>query len=229
MFLKVNKCSASQRDDCKDVSSKFLSCTVNFHLGFKNSVFKAKVIFQIFVKSDEISKDCSGHHENPGPLAEIPQMIYLQKESSQSTQWVKFRIKETKNQCYKVSKEKTLESGFVNEIFSNETYKSPNSLLSLSLCILTFAREIERVIERKERKRSNFGQQRGARPVERGARPVGRCATRPELLRRSENQRARPVGRGATRWEACATRWAGLLQTSKNFPNLLPNHQICSR
>jgi len=68
-----------------------------------------------------------------------------------------------------VSKEKTLESGFVNEIFSDETYKSPNSLLSLSLCILTLAREIERVIERKEQNYSDFGQLRGARPVERGA------------------------------------------------------------
>jgi len=46
----------------------FLSCTVNFHLGFKNSVFKAKVIFQIFVKSDEISKDFSGQHVTLAPL-----------------------------------------------------------------------------------------------------------------------------------------------------------------
>lgn len=80
--------------NCKHVSSIFLSCTLNFHLGFKNYVFKAKVIFlNFFVKSDEISKDCSGHHENPGPLAEIPQMIYLQKESRKSTKRVDFRAK----------------------------------------------------------------------------------------------------------------------------------------
>ena len=68
MCLKVNECSVSQRDDCKGVSSKFLFGTVNLHLGFKNSVFKAKVIFQIFVKGDEISKVFSEQNATLVPL-----------------------------------------------------------------------------------------------------------------------------------------------------------------
>jgi len=36
---------------------KILSCTVNFHLGFKNPVFKAKVISQNFVKFVKIQND----------------------------------------------------------------------------------------------------------------------------------------------------------------------------
>jgi len=46
---------------------KFLSCTINFHLGFKNSVFKAKIIFQIFVKNDEILKNSQGQHVTLAP------------------------------------------------------------------------------------------------------------------------------------------------------------------
>jgi len=85
MSLKVHECSASQREDCKHVSLIFLSCTVHFYLGFKNSVFKAKVILN-FCKNDEIPKSLQKGSSNPGPLAKVPQMIYLQKESSQSTQ-----------------------------------------------------------------------------------------------------------------------------------------------
>ena len=66
-----------------------------FNLGFKNSVFKAKVMLNL-CKKNEIPKSLQKDSSNPGPLAKIPQMIYLQKESSQSTKWVNFRTKETK-------------------------------------------------------------------------------------------------------------------------------------
>ena len=47
---------------------KILSCTVKFHLGFKNPVFKAKVIFQNFVKNGKISKGFKGQHVTLAPL-----------------------------------------------------------------------------------------------------------------------------------------------------------------
>jgi len=49
---------------------------------------------------------------------------------------------------------------------------SPHSLLSLSLCILELAREIERVKEIKESNNNVFGQLTGVRPIEGDARPV---------------------------------------------------------
>ena len=177
----------------------------------------------------KIQKNLQKGSNNPGPLAKVPQMIYLQKESSQSTQKVIFRTKkETKISVIKCQK-KTLESGFVKEIFSNETYKSPHSLLSLLLCILKLAREIERVKERKEWKSSVFRQQRGARPVEPGARPVGRCATRPAHSSNSTLQWARPFGWCATRWAACATRRAEHIKTDSNTSKSPSNLQIGSR
>jgi len=46
-----------------------------------------------FCKNNEIPKSLQNGSINPGPLAKVPQMIYLQKESSQSTQKVIFRTK----------------------------------------------------------------------------------------------------------------------------------------
>jgi len=77
---------------------------VNLHLGFKNSVFKAKVIFKIFVKSDEIFKRFQWTACNPGSLVEIPQMIYLQKESRKSIKKSISGQRKPKSQFYKVLK-----------------------------------------------------------------------------------------------------------------------------
>ena len=113
----------------------FLSGTANLHLGFKNFVFKAKVIFQVFVNKWWNFKSLQRTKCNPGPLAKIPQMIFLQKESSQSTKWVDFRAKEIKKVSFIKCQRETLESGFEHEIYSNGIYKDPISLLLLSLCI----------------------------------------------------------------------------------------------
>ena len=64
-----------------------------------------------FCKKNKFPKCFQKGSNNPGPLATVLHMIYLQKESGQSTQKVNFRIKETKkisvlkkcqNRLYKV-------------------------------------------------------------------------------------------------------------------------------
>lgn len=105
MSLKVHECSASQREDCKHVFSIFLFCIVNFHLGSKNSVFKAKVILLNFCKKWWIFQRLQRTLWNLGPLSKIPQMIYLQKRTKKNHLKSQFQNKrKPKSQRFKVSK-----------------------------------------------------------------------------------------------------------------------------
>jgi hypothetical protein len=72
---------------------KISSCTVNFYLGFKNPVFKAKVISQNFVKIVKIQKFFESQHAALVPFAKIPQKLSLQKFSRKSISSTNFRTK----------------------------------------------------------------------------------------------------------------------------------------
>lgn len=114
----------------------------------------------------------------------------------------------------------------MNEIFSNETYKTSNSLLSLSLCILN---DCKRGLREWLRERSEEGANSGIGLVRN---PSGQVhdpsgARDPsEGLPQCKTTTGTTRQRGATCWAWCATRRAVSLQITLNLLKRSPSHKF---